>query len=277
MIRAGLAPPARSALAWSGIALWLLPVLAMLLTSVRTMDDIMRGRYWNWPEETAAVANYAAVLRDTPLPRYMLNSVVVSGLVVVGALALATMAGFALARYRFPGNALLFGVFVAGNFVPVQILMIPVRDLTLRLGLYDTTMGLVLFHVAYQSGFCTLFMRNFIRQLPSELFEAARVDGVRAWQVFLFVVLPLVRPALAALAVLVFTFVWNDYFWALVLTQTDAAKPVTVGLQALQGEWIAAWNLISAGSVVAALPPALMFFAMQRHLVAGLTLGGVKG
>jgi multiple sugar transport system permease protein len=186
------------------------------------------------------------------------------------------MTGFALGIYQFRSNLLIFFLFVAGNFVPFQILMIPVRDMTVNMGLYNTTMGLVLFHVAFQAGFCTLFMRNFIRSLPRELIEAARVEGVAEWRIFWFIVLPLMRPAIAALAVLVFTFVWNDYFWATVLTTSSATQPVTAGLYSLNGQWIAAWHLVSAGSIVAAMPPVLMFFLMQRHFIAGLTLGAVK-
>ena len=121
-----------------------------------------------------------------------------------------------------------------------------------------------------------LFMRNFIKALPRELIEAARVEGVTEWQIFWHIVLPLVRPAIAALSVLVFTFTWNDYFWAMVLTTGADTQPVTAGLNSLNGQWIAAWHLVSAGSILAALPPVLMFFLMQRHFIAGLTLGAVK-
>jgi multiple sugar transport system permease protein len=120
-------------------------------------------------------------------------------------------------------------------------------------------------------------LRNFIKELPYELVEAARVEGANEWQLFYRIVLPLIRPALAALAVLVFTFVWNDYFWALCLTEGDHAAPLTVGVAALQGQWTTAWNLVSAGSLLAALPSVLIFFAMQRHFVAGLTFGATKG
>jgi multiple sugar transport system permease protein len=192
-----------------------------------------------------------------------------------GAIALACMAAFALAKYRFRGNLLLFAVFVAGNFVPFQVLMIPVRDLVISLGLYDTYAALILFHMAFQTGFCTLFMRNFIRQLPDELIEAARLDGMGELGILWRIVLPLVKPAIAALAVLVFTFVWNDYFWALVLVQSDSVRPVTAGLQALRGMWLTSWQLLSAGAILAALPPVLLFFLMQRQLIAGLTFGAV--
>ncbi len=257
------------------LLLWLLPLLGVAITSVRPSSDLAAGNYFGWPS-AFAWQNYVEVFTNSPIGRYILNSFKVTIPAVIGAVALSCMTGFALGIYRFRSNLLIFFLFVAGNFVPAQILMIPVRDLTLQLGIYNTTSGLVLFHIAFQAGFCTLFMRNFIRALPRELIEAARVEGVSEIRIFWYVVLPLMRPAVAALAVLVFTFVWNDYFWATVLTQSATSQPVTAGLYALNGQWVAAWQLVSAGSIVAALPPVLMFFLMQRHFIAGLTLGAVK-
>jgi multiple sugar transport system permease protein len=259
------------------LIVWLLPMLAVLLTSIRSSDELARGNYWGWPEHFALWTNYREALTASPMLHYFWNSCLITLPAVFGAIALASMAGFALAVYSFRGNMLLFGTFVAGNFVPIQILMIPVRDLTLRLGLYNTVDGLILFHTAFQTGFCALFLRNFIKQLPFELIEAARIEGASEWTVFSRIVLPLIRPALAALAILVFTFVWNDYFWALCLTQGDDAAPITVGVAALRGQWTTAWNLVSAGSILAALPSVAMFFAMQKQFVAGLTFGATKG
>ena len=119
-------------------------------------------------------------------------------------------------------------------------------------------------------------MRNFIKALPRELIEAARVEGVNEFQIFWYIVIPLMKPAIAALSVLIFTFIWNDYFWATVLTQGVDSQPVTAGLYSLNGQWISQWHLVSAGSIVAAIPPVLMFFTMQKHFIAGLTLGSVK-
>ncbi|MCX7644765.1 MAG: carbohydrate ABC transporter permease [Rhodobacteraceae bacterium] len=257
------------------LLLWLLPLLGVALTSVRPTADLAAGNYFGWPS-AFAWDNYAAVFRNSPIGRYMLNSLIVTVPTVIGAVALSCLTGFALGVYRFRSNLLIFFMFVAGNFVPFQILMVPVRDMSVQLGLYNTYQGLILFHIAFQTGFCTLFMRNFIRALPRELIEAARVEGVAEWRIFWFIVLPLMRPAIAALSVLIFTFIWNDYFWATVLTTSAATQPVTAGLYSLNGQWIAQWNLVSAGSIVAALPPVLMFFAMQRHFIAGLTLGAVK-
>lgn len=259
------------------LILWLLPLLGVALTSVRPSSDLAAGNYFGIPSGFAGVQNYSDVFRNSPIGYYILNSFKITIPTVIGAVGISCLSGFALSIYRFRGNLVLFFLFVAGNFIPFQILMVPVRDLTLKLGLYDTVTGLVLFHTAFQTGFCTLFMRNFIKGLPFALIEAARVEGVSEWQIFTHVVLPLMRPALAALAVLIFTFVWNDYFWATVLVQGQSAMPVTAGLNALNGQWVAAWHLISAGSIVAALPPVAMFFLMQKHFIAGLTLGATKG
>lgn len=257
------------------LVLWLLPLLGVAMTSLKPASDLAQGNYFGWPSHLA-FSNYADVFRNSPIAQYILNSFKVTIPTVIGAVALSCMTGFALAIYKFRFNLLIFFIFVAGNFVPFQILMVPVRDLTLHMGLYNTTTGLALFHIAFQTGFCTLFMRNFIKALPNELIEAARVEGVSEVQIFWYVVLPLMRPAIAALSVLVFTFIWNDYFWATVLTTGSSTQPVTAGLYSLNGQWVAQWQLVSAGSIVAAMPPVLMFFAMQRHFIAGLTLGAVK-
>ena len=257
--------------------LWLFPLLGVALTSLRPAADLAQGNYFGMPSGVA-FQNYIDVFTktSTPMSQYIFNSFKVTIPTVIGTLVLSTMTGFALGIYKFKANLPIFFMFVAGNFVPFQILMVPVRDITAGLGLYNTSLGLTLFHVAFQTGFCTLFMRNFIAALPVELIEAARVEGVSEWRIFWFIILPLVRPAIAALAVLVFTFIWNDFFWATVLTTSSSTQPVTAGLSSLNGQWIAQWHLVSAGSIVAAMPPVLMFFLMQRHFIAGLTLGAVK-
>ncbi len=255
------------------LVLWLLPLIAVMLTSIRSAGDINAGNYWGWPSSFNMLENYTAVFVNSPIAQYILNSFKVTIPTVILTLVISCLTGYALAIYRFKLNMALFFLFIAGNFVPFQILMVPVRDFSVQTGLYDTVTGLVLFHAAFQAGFCTLFMRNFIKALPFDLIESARVEGVSELQIFWYVVMPLMR---AALAVLVFTFIWNDYFWATVLVQGDHALPITAGLKSLNGQWISQWQLVSAGSIVAALPPVAMFFMMQKHFIAGLTMGAVK-
>lgn len=259
------------------LLIWLLPLGAMIMTSFRSLADINMGNFWGIPTEWMIIENYTGVFETTPMGRFLINSLLITVPTVIGALSISMMAAFALAKYQFKLNLLLFAMFIAGNFIPFQILMIPVRNLTVSMGMYDSIQGLVLFHIAFQSGFCTFFLRNFIKALPDSLIEAARCDGAGEVRIFFTMILPLIRPAIAALAVLIFTFIWNDYFWALVLVQSDSVRPVTAGLEALKGQWTASWQMISAGSIIAALPPVAMFFAMQKHFIAGLTLGSTKG
>jgi len=259
------------------LVIWLLPMIAIVATAGRSLSDLNRGNYWGIPSEWAFVDNFSAVFGSSSIGIYLLNSVIITLPSIVGALFLSTLAGAGLALYKFRGRFVILALFIAGNFVPFQILMIPVRQLTLDLGIYDTYWGVILFQIAFQTGFCTFFMRNFIADLPFELVEAARAEGVGEWKILIHVIVPLVRPALAALAVLQFTFIWNDFFWPLILIQSDELRPITLGLTVLKGQYISSFNLLAAGSLIAALPPVIMFFAMQRHFIAGLTLGASKG
>lgn len=260
------------------LLLWLLPMIAVLVTSMRGNQDIIAGNYWGWPTEFKMLENYAEVFNParSPMLRYFLNSVAITLPSVGTAIFFSAMAGYTLAIHRFRGRILLYAMFIAGNFVPFQILMIPVRTLFANLGLLDTLWALIIFHTSFQIGFATFFLRNFIADLPIALVESARIEGATELGVFFRVILPLIRPALASLGVLLFTFVWNDFFWALTLVQSDKARPITFGLQALRGQWSISWNLIAAGSVVAAIPSVIVFFVLQRQFIAGLTFGGVK-
>jgi multiple sugar transport system permease protein len=256
--------------------IWLLPLLAIFMTSIRPGSDINAGNVFGWPSQFKLFENYTAVFVQSDAATYLLNSFLITIPTVIISVSLACLAGYALAIYKFRVALPLFFLFVAGNFIPFQILMVPVRDMSVQLGLYDTIAGQFLFHSAFQTGFCTLFMRNFIKAMPFDLIESARIEGIGEFRIFWHIVLPLVRPAIAALAVLIFTFVWNDFFWATVLTQSEGAKPITAGVRALNGQFVNNWHLVSAASILAAVPPVIMFFAMQRHFIAGLTLGAVK-
>lgn len=257
--------------------IWLLPLLAIFMTSIRPLADISQGNVFGIPSSFNMIENYAQVFAQTDAWRYFLNTLIITVPTVAISVALACLTGYALAIYKFRWALPLFFLFVAGNFVPFQILMLPVIDLSSKLEIYNTVPGLVMFHAAFQTGFCTLFMRNFIKALPQELIESARIEGVGEFRIFWHLVLPLVKPAIAALAVLIFTFIWNDFFWATVMLQDDASLPITVGVRSLNGEFVQQWHLISAASLLAAVPPVIMFFLMQKHFIAGLTLGATKG
>jgi len=259
------------------LVLWLLPLLAIFMTSVRPASDIATGNVFGIPSSFQMFQNYAEVFAKTDALKYLLNTLMIAVPTMLLSVALACMTGYALAIYRFKWALPLFFLFIAGNFVPFQILMLPVVDISVKMEIMNTVPGLVMFHAAFQTGFCTLFMRNFMKALPFELIESARLEGVGEFRIFWHLVLPLVKPAIAALCVLIFTFIWNDFFWATVLIQDDASLPITVGVRTLNGEFVQQWHLVSAASLLAAVPPVFMFFIMQKHFIAGLTLGATKG
>ncbi len=256
---------------------WLLPLLAIFMTSIRPVADIATGNVFGIPSKFQFIENYREVFAKTDALQYLINTLLISLPTMVLSVGIACLTGYALAIYKFRWALPLFFLFVAGNFVPFQILMLPVVNISVKLDMMNTVPGLVMFHSAFQAGFCTLFMRNFIKDLPFELIESARLEGVGEFQIFWRLVLPLVKPAIAALCVLIFTFIWNDFFWATVLIQEDSRLPITVGVRTLNGEFVQQWHLISAASLLAAMPPVLLFFLMQKHFIAGLTLGATKG
>jgi multiple sugar transport system permease protein len=255
---------------------WVSPILASLLTSFKTLDELNRGEYWTWPN-SFSFENYREAFLRGGFSTYFWNSVVITIPSVVAILFLSSLGGFALSKLKFKPSPFILMIFIAGMLLPFQILLIPVFYLSNHvLHTYDTRFGLILFHTAFQLGFSTFFMRNFVATLPTGIIEAARMDGCTEWTIYLKVVLPLMKPAMAALATLLFTWIWNDYLWALILIQSNDLKPITSGLQNLKGQWVASYHLQSAGAVIAAIPPVLIFAFLQKHFIRGLTMGSGK-
>jgi multiple sugar transport system permease protein len=257
------------------VLIWLVPIFMTLLTSVRDLDGLIAEGPISLPNEIE-LGNFAEAWTDGGLSRYMLNSFIITIPALLGTLLLSSMAAFALARYRFRGNLLIYFTFVGGTLLPFQILMLPVFKLANTLNLYDTYWVLIIFHMAFQLGFCTFVLRNFMRTIPGEIFDAARIDGAGELRIFGQHVLPLSLPSLAALATLEFTWIFNDYFWALILVQQDRLKPVTTGLASLMGEYQRSWNILFAGTLIAVIPTILLFVFLQRYFIQGLTMGSGK-
>lgn len=255
--------------------LWLLPLFAALMTSVRTMDDISINGFWSVPRELV-FTNYAEAWVEARVSRYLANSFIITIPSLIGMLFLSSLSAFALARYKFRGNLLIYFMYVAGTMLPFQILLLPVFRLTNTLGIYNTYWALIFIHVAFQLGFCTFVLRNFMRTVPSEIFEAARVDGCSEFRQYWRIMLPLSMPSLAALATLEFTWVFNDYLWAIILLQADSLRPVTAGLATLRGQYTTNWPVITAGALLATLPTIIVFVFLQRYFIQGLTLGSGK-
>ena len=255
--------------------IYIMPVFGAIFTSVRTQEDISLNGFWSIPAEIT-FDNYPTAWTQGRVSRYLLNSFIITIPALIGTLFLSSLSAFALARYRFRGNRAIYFMYVAGTMLPFQILLLPVFLLNNKLGLYNTYYSVIIIHIAFQLGFCTFVLRNFMRTLPGEIMDAARIDGASEFGIYWKIVMPLTVPAIAALAILEFTWIFNDYLWALILIQDDSLKPVTAGLASLQGQFVTNWPLIVSGALLAAIPTLIVFFTLQRYFIGGLTLGSNK-
>ena len=259
------------------VIIWMVPFFIAIFTSLKTMDEIsMSKNLWS-PPKVSKFNNYIKAWKEANIEKYFRNTLIITIPATLGALFLSTLSAYAIVWLRLKYSKLILMIFIGGMLIPFQMLLIPVYKLSIDLGIYDRFIGIILFHVAFQLGFCTFFIRNFMITIPKELVEAAYVDGAKHFTIYKSIILPLVVPALSALGILEFTWIWNDYLWALVLIQSDAKKPITLGLVNIQGEWISSWNILAAASILAAVIPIIVFLMFQRYFIEGLTMGSVKG
>ena len=255
--------------------LYMMPLFSAVIASIRTQNDIGLNGFWSIPEEFT-FQNYPEAWTRGRVNKYLLNSFIITIPALTATIFLSSLSAFALARYRFPGNRLIYFMYVAGTMLPFQILLLPVFILTNKLGLYNTYWAVIMIHIAFQLGFCTFVLRNFMRTLSSEIMDAARIDGASEFGIYWRIAMPLSLPGIAAVATLEFTWIFNDYIWALILIQDDALKPVTAGLAGLQGQFSTNWPLVVAAALMAAVPTLIIFFALQRYFIGGLMLGSGK-
>ncbi len=259
------------------VASWLIPIAIAFFTSLKSMDELMASpRMWA-PPKKVVLANFAEVWTKVGMARYVVNTLIITIPSVIGALLVSSLGAFALAFYKFRLNKTVLIIFITGMLIPFQMLLIPVYRFSDATGLINTYPGIILFHIAFQLGFCTFFLRNFMKQIPFSLIEAPRIDGATDFYIYRKIVLPLSVSSMAALGVLEFTWIWNDLLWSLILLQVDRLKPVTLGLANMQGEFISNYNMIAAGSIIAAAAPLIIFLLFQRYFIAGLTVGAEKG
>ena len=255
--------------------LWFLPIALILVISFRSTNDVL-GNGLNALPHSFAPGNYASAWTGGGMERALTNSAIVSVPAVMLTLLLASMAAFALSRYQIPLRRTLILLMLGGNLLPPQILLVPVAKLSQVFGLYDSLATLIVVEVGFGLGFYVFVLQGFMRTIPAEVQQAAYLDGAGPFQVYWRIVLPLSRPALAALGTLSFTWIFNDLLWPLTVLITQSKMPVTPALLGLQGQYVSYWNVIAAGSVIAAIPTVVVFLRFQRHFIAGLNLGAVK-
>lgn len=255
--------------------LWVTPLVFVVLVAFRSFDDIALNGLGTWPD-SFTLDGFRTAWVEGNIGGALVNSVIVTVGTVIAVLFLASLAAFALSRYAIPFRRTILLTMLAGNLLPPQILLIPVAKICEMVGIYDTLFALMVVQVGFGMGFFTFVLHGFMRSLPNEIFEAARIDGAGDLRIYATIVMPLCRPALAALAALESTWVFNDLLWALTVLRTDTKFPITAALLNLQGGYTTAWNVVAAGALMAAIPTAVVFFAFQKHFVSGLLVGVSK-
>jgi multiple sugar transport system permease protein len=282
--RAHVAPPrvgpARLALTFSIAVLallYLVPTLGVLLSSLKSSQEISEGLLWTWPAAGLYMDNYTEVMANPAVYRYLLNTFAVTIPATAVSIALGVLAGYVFAKMPFPGSGALFLTIVAGMFFPPQIVLIPLFKLFNALGLLDTLWPMIIVHTAMGIPICTLLMRNFFATIPDSLREAAILDGAGEAQVLFRLILPLSLPALAVLATLQFTWIWNDFLWPLIFTRSDSMRTIMLGIVTLRGQYSVAWGVQGALSIIASLPTLVIFLFFQRYFIQGMTMGAIKG
>ncbi|MEA2513295.1 MAG: multiple sugar transport system permease protein [Thermomicrobiales bacterium] len=265
---------------------WLIPIAGAVFASLRPFAETLHHGAFSWPH-SFTLDNYRNAWNQGDIARKYWNTALILVPSLLLTLFFASMVAFVCSRYSWRFNILLLCVFTAGNLLPQQIIVQPLFQFYNHVELPEflsnsgklngSTWGLILIHVAFQSGFCTFVLSNYMKLLPKSLNEAARIDGAGVWKQYRQIIMPLTLPALAALATLEFTWIYNDFFWAVVLEQQGADRPITSSLANLGGEFFTDDNLIAAASMYVALPTLIVYFALQRYFIAGLTIGAEKG
>ncbi|MFI7612767.1 carbohydrate ABC transporter permease [Nonomuraea terrae] len=254
--------------------LWLIPLALVVLTSLRTFDDLAASGLASVPDGLTAEP-YRQALASGQW-RSIMNSLLITVPVVLVTLVLASMAAYGLARHRIPFRRTMLLLMLAGNLLPAQLLLIPVLKLTEQFGLFDSLIGMIVVQTAVGLGFYTFVLHGFMRGIPQELTHAARIDGATTFGVYLRIVLPLTKPALAALGSLCFTWTFNDLVWSITLLRSEDKLPVTPAILGMQGEFVSSWNVIAAATVIAAIPTVIVFLRFQRYFISGLLIGSSR-
>jgi multiple sugar transport system permease protein len=266
--------------------MWLVPLLWTLYTALRPKAVTDRYGYWSL-HGPLNLGNFITAWTQGGIGRYFGNSATIAVPAVLLTLVLASMMAFAVSRFNWKFNLTLLVAFTAGNMLPPQVLAAPLFEMFKHTplpysisasgSLLDTYYAVIAVEVAFQMGFCTFVFSNYMKALPGELTEAALVDGASVWRQYTRIILPLTRPALAAVATLEVIWLYNDFFWPLLFIHRGDELPITTGITNLQGQFLLDYNLIAAGATITVIPTLVIYLVLQRQFVAGLTLGANKG
>jgi multiple sugar transport system permease protein len=266
--------------------MWLIPLGWSLFTALRPKADTDKYGYFSLGG-TFNFDNFIQAWTQGGFSKYLLNSVIITVPSVLLTLFFASMMAFAVSRVSWKFNVTLLIMFTAGNLLPPQVLAAPLFEMFKHVtlpysfsdsgNLLNTYISVIAVDTAFQIGFCTFVLSNYMKALSSDLTEAALVDGAGIWRQYWNIILPLCRPALAALGTLEVIFIYNDFFWPLLFIQSGNRLPITTAINNLQGEFLSNYNLLAAGATITVIPTLIIYLVLQRQFVAGLTLGSSKG
>jgi len=266
--------------------LWTAPLLWAMYTSLRPYSETAKYGYLSLPHHLT-FSNFTNAWSQADILHYFWNSVLITLPAVVITLGLASCVAYVLARFSFWFNIPLLIIFVSANLLPPQVIITPLYRIYLTIHvphfisssglLYNSYAGLIIVNTSFQLGFCVFVLSNYMKTIPTEITEAALVDGASVWTRYWTLTLPLCRPALAALATLLTTWIYNDFFWAITLISSGNKRPITSALANLQGQYFTNQNLLAAGALITAVPTLLVYVILQKQFIAGLSLGSSKG
>jgi multiple sugar transport system permease protein len=266
--------------------IWLVPLGWSVFTALRPFADTNKYGYFSFGG-SFNFDNFVTAWNQGGMATYFGNSAIITIPTVLFTLLLASMMAFAVSRFTWKFNITLLIMFTAGNLLPPQVLAAPLFEMFKNFALpysvsdsgtlLNTYTAVIIVDTAFQIGFCTFVLSNYMKALPHDLTEAAFVDGAGVWRQYISIILPLTRPALAALGTLEVIWIYNDFFWPLLFIQSGNRLPITTALNNLQGEFLTDYNLLAAGAVITVIPTLVIYLILQRQFVAGLTLGASKG
>jgi multiple sugar transport system permease protein len=258
--------------------LWIIPLYAVIFAALKTNNEFSATSFWQLPRDplNSLVANIKLGWIDNQLQSYFFNSLIYGVVGSAGATFLASLAAFPIARLKFRGNNLIFFLLMAGTFFPFQMYILPLVSTWIKLGLFDTTIGMLIVYIAITTPFIVFLLRNYYITIPTDILDAARIDGASYFRIYSKIFLPLSLPAIVVGITFQFVWIWNDLFFGLLLTQSINTRPIMAGLSTLIGGFIAYYASLAAMCVIAALPPLAIFIVLQRYIVSGILLGAIK-
>lgn len=264
---------AKSTVVFIAALVFILPIIWILISSFKTSQEL-----FSWPPtilpNSATFQNYIAAFQKGNFAVYFRNSFFVAAMATLITLAINSMAGFALAKYRFPGNQFIFFMFIATLMIPLEVIMVPIFIVLRSVGLYNTLWGIIIPPAATPTG--VFLVRQYMMTVPTELMESARIDGASEWRIFSRIMLPLAKPVLVALTIFSFMWRWNDFIWPFVVISTERKYTIQIAIANFVGQFSVDWNSLLAMNIVAMIPVLAVFLFFQRYFVQGIAMTGIK-